>query len=75
MRSENFPFPALLVEASHFQCILSPVLCIKMVALKMYFALQFIYEWRCLTGFFYGRCTQKKKLKKKRGNACNKKFK
>lgn len=31
-----------------------------MVALKIFFALQFNYKWRFLTGFFYGRHTQEK---------------
>lgn len=40
----------------------------KMVALKMFFALQFIYEWRFLTVFFYEKYTQeKKKSTKKEG--------
>lgn len=41
----------------------------------MFFALQFNYEWRFLTEFFYGRYTHKKKHLKRMGNACNKKFK
>lgn len=36
----------------------------------MFFALQFMYEWRFLTGFFYEKYTQKKKTTKNEEGKC-----